>query len=354
MLNGQLATAVTLAVGVGLAAPVSAQVPIPGPTLPVPAPTGSLPMRTSQPTAACTIEGTDGPDRLTGTPGPDVICGGAGDDVLEGLEGDDVLDGGEGNDTATWESSGCCVSADLGASTASGFLGTDQLVGVENLGGSQGADVLRGDAGPNLLAGNGATDLLYGGDHDDWLVGGAGDDWLAGEGGSNILDGGFGANVCADAPGSLCDPLDPSDPSDVRGPLDVAAVDTSLGGSPLSFRISVRGRIRAARVWDQGYAVVSFDTRGGDELDVHALVGWKKRRPFGLFLREGSRSPAGRLKARRAGRSGVLVKVPVSRLGMDPQRLYYRWSAQTMYTGRGCRPCFDGAPEGGAYPQPLV
>lgn len=350
----RLAPAFTLAVALGLFAPASAQVPIPGPSVPLPGPTISPPaLRSSQPPGSCTIEGGEGPDRLVGTSGPDVICGEGGDDVLEGLEGDDVLDGGDGTDTATWESSICCVSADLAAGTASGFLGADQLTGIENLGGSQGADVLRGDAANNLIAGNSATDLLYGGDGDDWVVGGNGDDWLAGEGGANILDGGFGSNVCADAPGTLCDPVDPSDPSDVRGPLDISAVGGSFGGDP-AFRVAFRGGLRPPRLWDEGYVILSFDTRGGDEMDVHALVGWTKQRPYGLVLREGGRGSAGRASVSRSGGSALVVKIPRSRLGLDIFRLYFRWSAQAVFTGPGCKPCFDGLPEGGGYPQPLI
>ena len=348
----RLAPALTLALATVLGAPAAGQIPIPGPTQPFPGPTLSPPMRASE-TQPCSIEGTEGPDHLTGTAGPDVICGHGGDDVLEGLEGDDVLDGGDGTDTATWESSGCCVSADLAAGMATGFLGTDQLIGIENLGGSQGADVLRGDQLPNVLSGNGTTDLIYGGEGDDWLLGGEGDDWLAGEGGANVLDGGPGANVCADGPGTLCDPLDPADPADSRAPLDVSLVDGSLDSGSPSFLVSFRGRLRSARLWDEGYVVISFDSRGGDELDVHALVGWNERRPYGLLLREGSRVPSGRVQVRRGGRSAVVVSVPLSRVDLDPLRLYYRWAVRTMFTGPGCRPCFDGVPEAGAYPQPV-
>jgi len=348
----RLAPALTLALATVLGAPAAGQIPIPGPTQSLPGPTLSPPMRASG-TQPCSIEGTEGPDRLTGTAGPDVICGHGGDDVLEGLEGDDVLDGGDGTDTATWESSGCCVSADLAAGMATGFLGTDQLIGIENLGGSQGADVLRGDELPNVLSGNGTTDLIYGGEGDDWLLGGDGDDWLAGESGANVLDGGLGANICTDGSGTLCDPPDPGDPSDTRGPLDVSLVDGSLGSGSPSFRVAFRGRLRAARLWDEGYVVISLDGRGGDEMDVHALVGWNKRRPYGFLLPEGGRAASGRVQVRRGGRS-VVVSVPLSRVGLDPLRLYYRWAARTMFTGPGCRPCFDGVPEAGAYPQPTT
>src|SRR5688500_4599603 len=89
----------------GVAPAAADDVPNPGPTGALPSPGASPLERLAEQPAQCTIEGTDGPDRLIGTTGADVICGEAGDDVLEGLEGDDVLDGGDGSDTATWESS---------------------------------------------------------------------------------------------------------------------------------------------------------------------------------------------------------------------------------------------------------
>ena len=344
------ALAVTLG---GVPSAIAGDVPIPGPSLPIPGPTSSLPLREAPPPRDCTIRGTNGPDRLTGTPGPDVICGEGGDDVLEGLEGDDFLDGGDGVDTASWETSICCVRANLSAGLATGSLGTDQLEEIENLTGSLGSDVIRGDAGPNILFGGGSTDLLFGGDGDDWLIGGDGDDWLAGEAGANVLDGGTGSNVCADGGGTLCEPPDPGDPADTRGPLDVALVDAP-GDQSATWRISVRRRISPMRLWDEGYALVSFDTQGGEEFDVHALVRWDRRRLRGLLIHAGARSASGRVEVRRAGGRGVLLTVPLGSLGLDPQRLYYRWAAETIFTGPGCRPCFDSAPEAGGYAQPLV
>jgi RTX calcium-binding nonapeptide repeat (4 copies) len=363
------APTVALAVALGGVPPAAADdlpVPVPGPTGPLPAPSVSAPqipvpapsfspsLRLAPPPSDCTIEGDDGPNRLTGTSGPDVICGEGGDDVLEGLEGDDYLDGGDGLDTATWETSLCCVRADLSTGLASGSLGTDQLEEIENITGSQGTDVIRGDAGPNVLFGGGNTDLLFGGEGDDWLVGGDGDDWLAGEVGSNILDGGTGSNVCADGPGTFCEPPDPGDPSDTRGPLDVSLVDTGGTQNPPTWRIDVRGRLRAMRLWDEGYLVVSLDTQGGEEFDAHAVVRWDRRRPIGLLIADGARSSSGKVHVGRAGRRGVTVTVPLGQAGLDPQRLYYRWSAGSIFTGPGCRPCFDPVPQVRAYPQPLV
>src|SRR2546421_6404494 len=53
---------------------------------------------TSHSVAACTINGTSGPDILVGTKGPDVICGLGGNDVLDGNAGNDILRGGAGDD----------------------------------------------------------------------------------------------------------------------------------------------------------------------------------------------------------------------------------------------------------------
>lgn len=47
---------------------------------------------------ACTITGTNGPDRLNGTSGPDVICALGGNDDVFGRGGDDLLILGRGSD----------------------------------------------------------------------------------------------------------------------------------------------------------------------------------------------------------------------------------------------------------------
>ena len=49
-------------------------------------------------TAACTITGTAGNDRLRGTRRDDVICGLGGDDRIDGRDGDDAVFGDAGSD----------------------------------------------------------------------------------------------------------------------------------------------------------------------------------------------------------------------------------------------------------------
>ena len=62
--------------------------------------------------AAVTIEGTDGPDRLTGTPGADTLAGLAGNDRIDGLGGVDFLDGGPGRDAISGGAGGDGVSVE--------------------------------------------------------------------------------------------------------------------------------------------------------------------------------------------------------------------------------------------------
>lgn len=347
-MRGSPVPAAVALLAVALLAPPagSEPTPVPGPTT-----SPDIPGRLAQP--PCTIEGTDGDDVLVGTPGPDVLCGHGGDDILIGLDGDDVLDGGDGVDTVSFEASSCCIRADLAAGTATG-AGNDQLVSIENLIGSHGDDVLRGDAGPNVLSGLGGTDLLYGGDGDDYLLGGDGDDYLLGEGGTNVIDGGNGADVCPEATGVSCVPTSMGDPNDTRGILDVRHVTATLGVSPSTWRIDTFGRASKRRLWDEGYFVVSFDTRGDAGFDFHVLAKSSGRRMRALILRDGGRNAVGRARAGRPGGRSVLIRVAPERLEIPPERSYFRWSVRSILTAPRCRPCIDVVPPAGegAFPQP--
>jgi hypothetical protein len=342
--RGTALVAALLAVAILAPPAASDPSPIPGPTASPDAPARLAP---------CTIEGTDSADVLTGTSGPDVLCGHGGDDVLQGLEGDDELNGGDGLDTATYDLALCCIRGNLAAGTATG-AGTDLLVEIERLTGSPGDDVLRGDGGPNVLSGLGGTDLLYGGDGDDSLMGGDGDDYLLGEGGTNAIDGGAGANVCPEATGIACVPTSVQDPNDTRGALDVRLVDATLGLSPSAWRIGTFGRASKRRLWDEGYFVLSVDSRGDQGYDLHVLVKSTGRRVRALILREGGRQPIGRARATRPGGRAMLVRVAPERFEIPPERAYFRWSVRSILTARHCRPCLDVVPppDQGAFPQP--
>jgi CSLREA domain-containing protein len=114
---------------------------------PTPTPTPT-PAPTPQPPAMClgrnaTIQGTNGPDRLTGTGKADVIAGLGGDDTIRGLGGKDRICAGAGDDRSS---------------------------------GQGGADQIRGEAGDDRLKGQGGGDTLKGGAGEDHLAGGGGND----------------------------------------------------------------------------------------------------------------------------------------------------------------------------------
>ena len=125
--------------------------------------------------AACTVDGTDGPDVLTGTSGADVICGRGGDDTIEGLGGDDVLAGGPGTDTVSYVHSTHRVWVRMYAWFARG-AGEDEVFGFENADGSSFDDTLNGDFQVNRLRGFAGNDTFEGRSAADTCVGGAGTD----------------------------------------------------------------------------------------------------------------------------------------------------------------------------------
>ena len=129
--------------------------------------------------AACTVEGTNGPDILRGGPGDDVICAERGDDVVRGLGGDDYVFAGNGDDVVD------------------GGAGSDHLLG------ERGADELSGDAGSDFLYGEFGDDALRGGDGRDALYGGPGRDAHSGGAGADHVSGGSGrdSGVPADRAG---------------------------------------------------------------------------------------------------------------------------------------------------------
>ena len=125
--------------------------------------------------AACTVDGTDGPDVLTGTSGADVICGRGGDDTIEGLGGDDVLAGGPGTDTVSYVHSTHRVWVRMYAWFARG-AGEDEVFGFENADGSSFDDTLNGDFQVNRLRGYAGNDTFEGRSAADTCIGGAGTD----------------------------------------------------------------------------------------------------------------------------------------------------------------------------------
>jgi len=179
----------------------------------------------------CTINGTDGDDRIVGTPGEDVICGLGGDDVLLGEGGNDAvlggpgeddviggpgrdnvlggedndalrgdagndrIDGGEGSDLVTYFTATAGGTVDLAANkgVAPGHA-TDSLVSIENAFGTKFADRLYGDSAQNQLYGGPGNDVVNGRDGPDVVIGTGGNDTVQGAGGADLVYGGVGTD----------------------------------------------------------------------------------------------------------------------------------------------------------------
>jgi len=310
----------------------------------------------------CTIEGTEDDDVLVGTEGPDVICGLGGDDVLRGLAGNDELLGGAGEDTADFSIAPRSVRVDLTAGTALGDE-MDTLAEIEHVIGSLHGDLLKGSGVDNTLQGLGGDDVLFGYAGDDTLEGGEGGDFLHGGPGSDAINGGAGADTCLVGPDggttSACEASpNPRDPRDTKGPLDLRRVRGPQGGARLTWTLKSRSRWTPRGVWDKGYLIVWIDARGGPQPDHLAVIRSTGRGVLGRLFRinaGGRERQVGNVRAWKRGKRGAAVRVAVHKIAVGSARFSYRWSAQTLFTGRRCaRVCLDSTPgPGQMYLRPL-
>ena len=152
--------------------------------------------------------------------------------------------------------------------------------------------------------------------------------------------------------------LDPRDPNDTRGPLDVARVRTSGRIRKPIFRVVTFPRWTAKRIWDRGFVLVFVDTFGDDRSDYYVLVrsvgSQLRARLFRDLRRKRDRNIAVIATWRRNRRS-VSVRVPFRKLRVGDNRVFYRWNVQTLFIGSRCRRvCFDLVPDRGAVVEPLV
>ena len=156
-------------------------------------------------TAAASVNGTAGPDRIVGTLGNDTVSALGGDDCVIGLGGNDVIDAGAGDDRVdadgicppgTKEPS-FCLSGGGGNDRVTGGSGDDIVdggQGNDTLTGSEGADRLRGGSGNDRVSGGDGRDIVTGHAGNDRLSGGSGEDRLSGESGEDNITGGSGAD----------------------------------------------------------------------------------------------------------------------------------------------------------------
>lgn len=147
-----------------------------------------------------------------------------------------------------------------------------------------------------------------------------------------------------------------SDPADTPGRFDLREVRFDHNPSP-RWTFVTFADWRIDQVWDAGYLIVRFDTRGDEAVDQVAVVRSDGRRLIGTLYRiraDGSQAELVSLDAGKAGRRGASVRVPFHKLDIGRSRTAYFWSAFSSYTGSACpHTCFDAIPDQGMIEQLL-
>ncbi len=150
--------------------------------------------------------------------------------------------------------------------------------------------------------------------------------------------------------------VDATDPNDTRGLLDVRTVD-HLGRSRPGWKVFTFSSWSRQDIFDSGYITVLLDTRQTARPDYYILVGSMGTHLYADLWRDRERHPDFRVaavKVWRPNNTSVAVRVPLKRMVVGEDRIFYRWSIETIFTGERCtRVCFDNVPDDGAVVEPL-
>lgn len=146
---------------------------------------------------------------------------------------------------------------------------------------------------------------------------------------------------------------DSKDGNDVKGKLDIRAVNTAGQDSTPRWKFITFSRNPAKELQDRGFFLVYLDTFDDSRFDYYALISSDGSRLKGKVWRDRTNGPdrkVGNVRVWRADQSSVTVRVPLSMLNTGGKAwLTYRWFVKTLYTGRGChRVCIDRSPNKGA------
>jgi hypothetical protein len=149
---------------------------------------------------------------------------------------------------------------------------------------------------------------------------------------------------------------DLSDADDTRGLLDIAKVGLHGQERPV-WKVITFPKWGTERVFDRGYGLVHLDVRGDSHFEYFALVRSVGSRLDAELFRNRKRKPdfsVGSVQVWRADRKSFSVRVPLARMRVAEDRLFYRWFVQTLMTGRSCpQVCIDRVPDEGNVQQPL-
>ena len=155
---------------------------------------------------------------------------------------------------------------------------------------------------------------------------------------------------------ALATHADVQDENDVRGLLDVKFVKVSGDEKP-RWEFITFGEWTTEAIWDRGYGLVYFDTSGDNRFDKYALVrsdGFGLKGSLWRDRKEGQDVKISNLDVFRRNQKSMTVRVPFRKLDIPERRDFYRWFAETLFTGNNCRRvCIDRVPDEGSIFEPL-
>jgi hypothetical protein len=106
--------------------------------------------------------------------------------------------------------------------------------------------------------------------------------------------------------------------------------------------------------WDDGFFLVFLDVRGGLAADKVLLARATKGGYTGHIYRlRGAKRELRKdsIGVGRPDKRSIRLKVPFGKLGLEDGRKVYRWSAMTIFNGRGCRrACLDALQSRAMFP----
>lgn len=150
---------------------------------------------------------------------------------------------------------------------------------------------------------------------------------------------------------------DVTDPNDTKGLLDVRRVHVNPNKPPRFSFVTFR-RWTIPEIWDAGFGVIHFDSRGDKHYDFYALVRSDGQRLQGRLFRDRRKQSdyrVGVLKVTRRNERQMKVRVPLKDLKIPSRRTFYRWYAETLFSSTRCPDsCIDRVPNDGAVVEDLV
>ena len=142
---------------------------------------------------------------------------------------------------------------------------------------------------------------------------------------------------------------DITDANDTPGKLDIREVRLGHKTGPPRWSIVTFGEWGTKQIWDRGYLIVMLDTRRGVAPEHYLLVRSAGTTLVGSLWRirtVGPDSFLGPVPVRRWSLRSATVQVGLARLEFGASRSFYRWWAETLFTGDLCRrTCHDRAPD---------